>query len=222
MNKKLLIGLGAGALAVAVFLGFGGSSGDKTAKVAARDGEGAKPNRTTRIAEARPATDGGERVAGERKRGDSLQDALDGERFDEVKRLAEKLVDNPSAEERLRAVEALQWFGEKSLASLTPFLADPDEEVREAAMRAVDQALSEMEDERTKIAYIESLFQIRGACDENGLAMLAGQLNGLSDSVAVLGAAIRVISANRNPAAVKEMKEVYEFITGKPYSLLDR
>lgn len=154
----------------------------------------------------------------DQKQLDVIQDALDEENFVEVRRLAEKLIDHPSPEVRQRAVEALQWFGAKALESLTPFLADSSEDVREEAMSAVEQALSEMESESAKIAYIESLFQIKGACDADGLTMLSGELQGLDDSSAVVDAAVRVITANSNPAAVKEMREVYEFVTGDPYT----
>lgn len=154
----------------------------------------------------------------DQKQLDVIQDALDEENFVEVRRLAEKLIDHPSPEVRQRAVEALQWFGAKALESLTPFLADSSEDVREEAMSAVEQALSEMESESAKIAYIESLFQIKGACDEDGLTMLSGELLGLDDSAAVVDAAVRVITANSNPAAVAEMRDVYEFVTDEPYT----
>ena len=88
-------------------------------------------------------------------------------------------------------------------------------------MDAVEQSLLQMEDEKAKLDYIESLFQVRGACDEDGLAMLGGQLKGLSDGAAVVAAAVRVIEANRDPAAAKEMREVYEFVTGEPYTTPD-
>lgn len=250
MNKKLLIGAGATALAAvaAVFFWFGGSAGDGTADGAAARQKGrisnvgsssaanAKPKRPKRIVEARQAahastasaekaTDGEpaahELSAADEKLVESIQSALDDENLSEVRRLAERLVDHPVAEVRQRAVEALQWFGEKVLDSMTVFLADADEDVKSTALDAVEQALSEMDDEGAKLAYIESLFQIKGACDEDALAILAGQLKGFSDDAAVVKVALRIIEADRNPSAVTEMKEVYEFVTGEPYTTPD-
>ncbi len=247
MKKKILVGAGAVALAVvAVFCWRGASTGVSAADEAAARRKGriaetaataladAKPARQRLIADARPAGSAAsakaahealpgttELSAEDQKLVDALQVALDAENLAEVRKLAEKLVNHPVAEVRQRAIEALQWFGEKALDSMTMFLADADEDVQSTAMDAVEQALAEMEDESAKLNYIESLFQVRGACDEDALAMLAGQLKGLSDSAAVIDAAVRVIEANANPAAVREMKEVYEFITGEPYTTRD-
>lgn len=248
MDRKILIGGGVLALAAAgtaIWLGRGASTdADKAGGAAERQGRqiaaaapraAAKPARPARIAEASPAAQvgpassdasapeaaGGELSAADQKLVDAIQAALDDENLAEVRSLAESLVDHPSAEVRQRAIEALQWFGAKALDALTPFLADADEDARSAAMTAVEQALAEMDSDRAKLDYIESLFKIRGACDADGLAMLGGQLKGLSDSAAVVDAAVRVIEANRDPAAVKEMREVYEFVTGEPYTTPD-
>ncbi len=245
MNRHILIGAGVLVLAAgtALWLGRGvstdvGKADDAAARLGRRIGdaskEGAKSARPARIAEARPTAQGSassaasaaetaddELSAEDQKRLDAIQAALDDENLAEVKRLAERLVDHPVAEVRQRAIEALQWFGAKALDALTPFLADADEDARSAAMNAVEQSLAEMDSDKAKLDYIESLFQIRGACDADGLAMLAGQLKGLSDSVAVVDAAVRVIEANRNPDAVREMREVYEFVTGEPYTTPD-
>lgn len=248
MNGKILIGAGALALmaGAALWFGRGAPAGaDAADDAAARRGHragdaargGAKPARPARIAEARPAEPqgpaspdapeaeagdaGGGLSAEDQKLADAIQAALDDEDLAEVRRLAERLVEHPAAEVRRRAIEALQWFGAKALAPLTPFLADADEDVRTSAMAAVEQALEETESETAKLDYIESLFRIRGACDADGLAMLGGQLKGLSDGAAVVDAAVRVIEAGRDPAAAKEMREVYEFVTGEPYTTPD-
>lgn len=248
MNGKILAVAGALALmaGAALWLGRGAPAGaDAADEAAARRGRragdaargGAKPARPARIAEARPAESrgpaspdapeaeagdaGGGLSAEDQKLADAIQAALDDEDLAEVRRLAERLADHPVAEVRRRAIEALQWFGAKALDTLTPFLADADEDVRTSAMAAVEQALEETESETAKLGYIESLFQVRGACDEDGLAMLGGQLKGLSDGAAVAAAAVRVIEANRDPAAAKEMREVYEFVTGEPYTTPD-
>lgn len=247
MNKKTIL-IGALAVALAVVAAFcwrGASTGDtaaddaaalkkgRIAETAASKGGGAAA-RPKRIAEARPTEPGsasssetaveteiGELSAEDQKLIDEIQAALDDENLAEVRKLAEKLVNHPVAEVRQRAIEALQWFGAKALDSMTMFLADADEDVKSTATDSVEQALAEMEDESAKLSYIESLFQIRGSCDENTLALLAGQLKGFENEASVIDAVVRVITANVNPAAVSEMKEVYEFITGEPYTTPD-
>ena len=248
MARKILIGGGVLALAAGVALWLGrGAFTDAGASDTAADRQGrqigeaasrtsAKSARPARIAEARPTAQGSassatseaeasdndsELSAEDERRINEIQTALDEEKLSDVKILAEKLIDHPSAAVRQKAVEALQWFGAKALDTLTPYLADADEDVRTTAMDAVEQSLLQMEDEKAKLDYIESLFQVRGACDEDGLAMLGGQLKGLSDGAAVVAAAVRVIEANRDPAAAKEMREVYEFVTGEPYTTPD-
>ena len=248
MARKILIGGGVLALAAGLALWLGrGAFTDAGASDTAADRQGrqigeaasrtsAKSARPARIAEARPTAQGSassatseaeasdndsELSAEDERRINEIQTALDEEKLSDVKILAEKLIDHPSAAVRQKAVEALQWFGAKALDTLTPYLADADEDVRTTAMDAVEQSLLQMEDEKAKLDYIESLFQVRGACDEDGLAMLGGQLKGLSDGAAVVAAAVRVIEANRDPAAAKEMREVYEFVTGEPYTTPD-
>lgn len=156
--------------------------------------------------------------AEDQKTVDAIQDALDDDKLEATLTLANRLVNHPVAEVRMRAVEALGWFGDKALAALTPYLADSDEEVREAASSALEQAFAQMEDEAAKLRYIESFMQIRNACSEDCLTMLSGELTGLEDSVAVVQAATRVIEANTNPSGVQTMKEVYEFVTGDEYT----
>ena len=195
--------------------------------------EGRRPSEAT-IPTVRPSADSAQRRGGQsdgvraaeedglsaadQRLLDDIQSALDDEKVDAVRRLAVAAQANPSAEVRQQAVEALGWFGEKALEDLTPFLADADDDVRSFAMMAVDQALTQMEDDRAKLRYIESLFQIRNVCDEDGLAMLAGQVKGVSDETAAVAAAVRVIETGKDARAVREMKEVYEFLTGDPYT----
>jgi hypothetical protein len=247
MNRKILVVAGVLGIAAGAAIWFGrgaftdaGAADDAAARRGRRAGDAArgsaKPARPARIAEARLTAQGSassatseaeasdndsELSAEDERRIDEIQTALDEEKLTDVKSLAEKLIDHPSAAVRQKAVEALQWFGEKALDTLTPYLADADEDVRTSAMDAAEQSLLQIEDEKAKLDYIESLFQIRGACDEDGLTMLGGQLKGLSDGAAVAAAAVRVIEANRDPAAAKEMREVYEFVTGEPYTTPD-
>ena len=246
MDRKILIGAGAVALAAgtALWLGYGAFTGaDKTDDTTERQGSriekaerqkiGAKRTRPNRVTGTRPNAPGSvssaapEAEAGgndstlsaeDQKTKDAIQTALDDEKFDAVSRLAASAQSNPSAEVRQKAVEALQWFGEKGLPDLVPYLADRDEEVRSAAMDAVEQAFMQVEDEKAKARHIESLLMLKGVCSKDGMAMLSGQLNSLWDSVVAVATAVRIIESKANPYAVDEMKEVYKFHTDEDYT----
>lgn len=151
---------------------------------------------------------------------DEIQSALDDEKFSDIKKLA-AVSQSSSTEVRQKMVEALEWFGERALPEIVPFLADADEDVRSSAMNAVEQALLQIEDERAKARHIETLAMVKGACSEDGLAMMSGQLNGLSDSAVAVATAVRIIQSSPDPAAVEEMKEVYRFHTDEDYTTLE-
>ena len=246
MDRKILIGGGVLALAAgtALWLGRGAfTDADKSDDTTARQGSriekaekqkvGAKRIRPKRITGTRPNAQGSvssaapEAAAGDNdntlsaedeKTVDAIQAALDDEKFDAVSRLAASVQSNPSVEVRLKAVEALQWFGEKALPELVPYLADGDEEVHSAAMDAVEQALMQVEDEKAKARHIESLLMLNGVCSKDGITMLSGQLNALSDSAVAVATAVRIIESKSNPHAVDEMKEVYKFHTDEDYT----
>ena len=242
-RRAFFVGLGVLALAAGALWMRGGApapareaeTGPDKGLAAASRGQTARPRR---IAEARPAQDDAEPAGGDdgaardddasaaeaglsaadrRLLGD-IQSALDDERIADVRRLAAAAQANPSAEVRQRAVEALGWFGEQALGDLTPFLADADGDVRDAAMGAVEQALAQVEDEGEKVAYAESVMSVRGACTADGLEMLAGQLRGVADEPAAVAAAVRVIESGANPPAAAAMRDVYEFLTGEAYT----
>lgn len=199
--------------------GKGSSERDGQRRIADATKPGrARPSAESRADDAADAAEEPELSPADQKLLDSMQDALDENDLAAVRRFADRLASHPSTEVRQRVVDALRWFGENSLDAMTPFLADADEDVRSSAMDAVDQALSEMEDEGVKLRYIEALLQIPGACSEDGLTMISGLMNGFSDQIAVVDTLVRIIDSNKDPAAAKEMREVYEFVTGDTYA----
>lgn len=242
MNRKVLIvagvlGIAAGA---ALLFGRGACTTDEAAARQGRRTEKTSKSRDTakhaqpkRIAEIRPNAQGsasfaaseaeasdndGSLSAEDQRVVDAIQEALDDEKFEAVSKLAVSAQSSPSAEVRQKAVEALQWFGERALPELVPYLADADEGVHSAAMNAVEQAFMQMEDEKAKARHIESLLMLKGVCSEDGLAMLSGQMNALSDSALAVATAVRIIESKANPQAVDEMKEVYRFHTDEDYT----
>ena len=241
-EKKLWIICAVGGLLVAGGLAFWLLSSDSSA-------EGDAPDRAKKahIAASRPKAPRPKRIASSKKKSaiadkaetekpekedvelsaedqktmDLIQDALDADNLKDAETLAQQVVNHPVAEIRQRAVEALRWFGDKAVASLMPFLADSDEDVRTSALDAVETGFAQMENEHAKLRYIESLMRIRNVCSEDCLTMLTGQLTGMEDEVGVVQAAVRIIEGNENPDSVKAMKEVYEFATGDEYTTRD-
>ncbi len=249
MNRKILVGASILALAAGVAICFwggaftgAGKTGDESVghgrmiEKTSKPKDSAKRARTKRITETSPnaqgsassdmpeseASDNDNTLSAEdQKTMDSIQSALDDEKFEAVSKLAMSAQSNPSAEVRQKAVEALQWFGEKALPELMPYLADADEDVHSAAMNAVEQALMQVEDEGEKAKHIETMLMLKGVCGKDGLSMLSGQLKALSDSALAVATAVRIIESKANPSAVDEMKEVYRFHTDEDYTMSD-
>lgn len=152
-----------------------------------------------------------------RKLYDELQTASDNEKLSDAIRLAEIAQTNDTPAVRMKAIEVLRWFGEAALSNLPLFLVDEDEDVRAAAMDAVDGGLSDIEDETRRSELIERFLLIRGACTDDGVKMLSGQLNELSDERQSVATAVRILESSSDPLVIAEMKEVYHFQTGEDY-----
>jgi len=223
------------------FLFFDDSSARRTGESVQVQGQGkgnASVNPTSKIKNVKkPAAAAGQKMASavplkadaaddtftpaEQKVVDDIQEALDDEKLERVLSHLQEASASKNPNVRMKMVEALQWFGEKALPELTPFLADTDDDVKSQAETAVEQGLSQMDDDRAKVQYIESIMSVKGACSMDSLNMLSGQLNGISDETLTVSAALRIIEANKNPEAVQAMKEVYEFATGDAYTTAD-
>ena len=63
-----------------------------------------------------------------------IEKSLDDENLEAALACAKEALNCKNAEIRQAMVDTLGWFGEKALPELTPFLADPDDDVRESAM----------------------------------------------------------------------------------------
>ena len=178
-----------------------------------------KPDPKKLVAASADVSDS-EFTATERKTVDRIQSALDDDDLGKLKEELGAASASTNAAVRTKAVEALNWFGNKALPELTPFLADSDEEVSSAAMDAVVQALNVAED-KEKLTYIESILSVKGACSKDGVTMLCGELNGLQDEVGAMAAIVRIIADDLNPEANDALKESYKFITGEDYTTVE-
>ena len=128
---------------------------------------------------------------------------------------AKEALNCPNAEIRQDMVDALGRFGEKGLPQLTPFLADPDEDVRDSAMNEWSMALSEIEDEPEKLGIVELAMGI--LTDEEALEDIADEYIGADEKVAV-ESLLRVIEGEGCEQGIARAKETYEFVTGEEFT----
>ena len=89
----------------------------------------------------------------DRSLAEAVQSALDNDDYDATIKAATKALNSTNASVRLHAVEALGWFGKKALAELTPCMADPDEEVAQAAVNAWEMGLSEIDSAKDRFDF---------------------------------------------------------------------
>ena len=128
---------------------------------------------------------------------------------------AKEALNCTNAEIRQDMVDALGRFGEKGLPQLTPFLVDPDEDVRDSAMNEWSMALGEIEDEPEKIGIVELAMSI--LTDEEALEEIADEYVGADEKLAV-ESLLRIIEGGGSKERIAKAKETYEFVTGDEFT----
>ena len=155
------------------------------------------------------------RTPDEKKLAEDVEKALDEEDFELAKKCAPLALNCKDTEIRQAMVDTLAWFGEKSIPELTPFIADPDEDVAESAMNEWDSAVSSIEDDAEKIGMVELAMQV--ITDEDNLESISGEYIGVDEKLAV-ESLLRVIEAGGNDKGIAKAKETYEFVTGEEFT----
>ena len=155
------------------------------------------------------------RTPAERALAERIEKALDEEKLEDAVACAKQALICKNVEVRQAMVETLGWFGEKALPELTPFLADPDEDVRDSAMNEWSMAVSEIEDEAEKLGVVELAMNVLS--DEDALEDISGEYIGVDEKLAV-ESLVRVIEANGSRTGVEKAKETYEFVTGDEWT----
>lgn len=150
----------------------------------------------------------------ERQLKEAIEEALDKEDLAMARDLSTKALTAASTEVRQAMVDTLGWFGVKALPELTPFLADPDEEVRDAAMNEWSMAVSEIEDDAEKLGVVELAMHVLS--DEDALEDISGEYIGVDEKLAV-ESLLRIIEAEGSAKGVEKAKETYEFVTGDEF-----
>jgi hypothetical protein len=153
-------------------------------------------------------------TAEEQKLHDDIQESMDSEDAAKVRQLCKKITLASKRELREQAVNALGWFDRETMADLTKFLADPDEDIASDALFQWQEALNQIESESQRADIVGNAMSILQ--DENALEQLSMELNALDEKIAV-NTLVGVINGT-NPAGVKVGKEAYEFLTGEKYT----
>ena len=144
-----------------------------------------------------------------------IEKALDEEKLEDAVACAKEALASKNPEVRQAMVDTLGWFGEKALPELTPFLADPDEDVRDSAMNEWSMAVSQIENEAEKLGVVELAMNV--LTDEDALEDISGEYIGVDEKLAV-ESLVRLIEANGSAAGVAKAKETYEFVTGDEWT----
>lgn len=129
-----------------------------------------------------PSSDGFEEFSPEdRKLARSVQQALDNEDLPATLKATKQALKSSNAEVRLAAVEALGWFGEKTLMELTPCIADSNEEVSEAALSAWELGLSELDSAKSRFDI--ALMALNVISSEDALERIGSQFSNAATDV---------------------------------------
>lgn len=148
-----------------------------------------------------------------------LQDALDSDDFKRISTILArmqslmargKFSDIPVSI-RLKAVEALGWFGAKGVPEMVGFLADADPEVVQMSIEQIENALDDItlsDRERSEIISIASKY----ITDDDALEYIFMNINDMRPSVGI--GTLVDICENGNEQSRAKMPDAIEFFTG--------
>lgn len=142
--------------------------------------------------------------------------AIENDDLADVRKLAEDVAGSGNRDLREKVIEALGWFGEETLAEMTPFLSDKDDKVAEKAHDEWLSALQAVEDDGVKAGAIELALSV--LVDKSMIEDVANELVGIDEL-----AAIQVIAniMESKSGAVQHLEETYKTITGEEWSGVD-
>ena len=197
----------------------GGAERQKNERSKNKKKAGKRQNRSTGVPERKTEkpeieVDDEDLSPAERTLKDAIEKALDDEDIVAARTLAAQAMIASNTEIREAMVNTLGWFGVKALPELTPFLADPDEDVRDSAMNEWSVAVSEIEDEAEKLGVVELAMHV--LTNEDALEDISGEYIGTDEKLAV-ESLLRVIEAGGSKDGIAKAKETYEFVTGEEF-----
>jgi len=150
----------------------------------------------------------------DRKLADAIEKALDDEDLSAARELSAKALASASVEVRQSMVDTLGWFGSKALPELTPFLADPDEDVRDSAQNEWSSAVSDIEDDGERLGVVGLAMCVLK--DEDVLESLSSEYIGVDEKLAV-ESLLKIIEGDGSAEGIAKAKETYEFVTGDEF-----
>lgn len=142
--------------------------------------------------------------------------AVENDDVEDVRLLAADIAKSTNRDLREKVIESLGWFGEETLAEMTPFLSDKDEKIAEKAHDEWVTALQSVEDDGLKAGAIE--LALGALADKSMIEDVANELVGIDELAAIQ--VIANIMDSGSPASA-QVKETYETITGEEWSGVD-
>lgn len=199
----------------------------------AADAASAKKSRRPRL---KAPTDLFANLSGaDRRMAEAVQSALDNDDSDAILDSAAKALSSTNVEVRAHAVDALGWLGMEALPELTGAMADPDEDVAEAAESAWELALSDVPGAERRfniavaalgtLAVEDHLESIEGHVVGAALELIDGEEDEKKAGelrISVVQALVDIIDAEKTSMPnVRQAKEAYEDITGNEWISID-
>lgn len=149
----------------------------------------------------------------------AINDALDSDNLEDLLKILPDAAVSTNVEVRSDLVDALGWFGKSAIIDLLPFMADPDEEVAQAAMDHWTTALGEINNERRRCELVEKALTILS--NEEALEAMLLEISDCDDLL-VMQTLINVIEADgASAASTKVALSHYEFTTGEKYTTFE-
>lgn len=197
---------------------FGNAALGKSKGAEGADASGPKEGRTKPVLDLADEDDENEdgtvRTPEEKALVKRIESALDDENLSEALACAPEALKCRVPEIRQAMVDALGWFGKKALPELTPFLADPDDDICESAMNEWTSAVADIDDEAEKIGTVEMAMKV--LTDEDALEDISSEYIGVDEKLAV-ESLLNIIEGGGSDKGIAKAKETYEFVTGDEF-----
>ena len=150
---------------------------------------------------------------------DIIEQGRDDDDLDRLVKIIPEVLVSTNAEVRAELVDAIGWFDEKGMNHLLPFMADPDDDVRESAIDNWTSALGEVEDEKARAQMVGAVMQV--LTDEDALESMVNELIDMDERVALQTLVDVIEGGKAAPQGVAAAREQYEFLTGEEYTTID-
>ena len=149
----------------------------------------------------------------------AIEQARDDESLDQIVKLLPEAAASTNTEIRSELVDAIDDFGVAAMNHLLPFMADPDDDVRQSALDSWTSNLGEIEDEKTRAKLITAVMQVLD--DEDALESMTMELTDMDEKIAIQTLVDVIEGGKARPKAVTAAREQYEFITGDEYTTIE-